>query len=100
VTQRTREIGIRLSLGASRGKVLGGVLADGMLLAGAGLVIGIFGAFGAGKILASLLHEVKPGDPPIIALTAVLLAGVAFAASWLPARRAAKLDPVKALRYE
>jgi predicted permease len=100
VRQRTREIGIRMSLGASRGRVLGQVLREGMRLALLGLVVGIAGALAAGRVLASLLSEVKPGDPLIFAATAGLLAAVALVACYLPARRAAKLDPMAALRYE
>jgi putative ABC transport system permease protein len=100
VTQRTREIGIRMSLGAGRGRVLGEVLLEGMRLALLGLAAGIAGAFAVGRILASLLHEVKPGDPLIFAATAGLLAAVALLACSLPARRAARLDPMIALRYE
>ena len=100
VTQRTREIGIRMSLGASRRQVLGEVLGQGARLALAGLAAGVAGALAAGRVVASLLHEVKPGDLPVLLLTAGLLMAVALAASWLPARRAAKLDPMTALRYE
>jgi predicted lysophospholipase L1 biosynthesis ABC-type transport system permease subunit len=100
VRQRTREIGIRMSLGASRGRVLGEVLREGMQLAVLGLAVGIAGAFAAGRVLASLLSEVKPGDPVIFVATAGLLAAVALVACYLPARRAAKLDPMTALRYE
>jgi putative ABC transport system permease protein len=100
VTQRTREIGIRMSLGASRARVLGEVLREGMRLAVLGLAAGIAGAFAVGRILASLLHEVKPGDPAIFLATAGLLAAVALIACYLPARRAARLDPMNALRYE
>jgi ABC-type antimicrobial peptide transport system permease subunit len=100
VTQRTREIGIRMSLGASRYRVLGDLLREGMTLALAGVALGAGGGFAAGKILASQLHEVKPGDPLVFAATAVLLAAVALVACYVPARRAAKLDPMKALRYE
>jgi len=100
VTQRTREIGIRMSLGASRVDVLGLVLKQGMRLAGIGFVLGLVGALAAGRLLSSSLHEVKPSDPAIIVLTAFCLGAVAFAACYLPARRAAKVDPMVALRYE
>jgi putative ABC transport system permease protein len=100
VTQRTREIGIRMSLGASRFRVLGDLLREGMTLALVGVAAGAGGAFAAGRLLASLLHEVKPGDPLIFAATALLLAAVALIACYVPARRAARLDPMKALRYE
>jgi putative ABC transport system permease protein len=100
VTQRTREIGIRMSLGASRGRVLAEVVREGMLLALAGFVLGIAGALGAGRVMESLLHEVKPRDPAIFAATATLLAVVTLLACYIPARRAARLDPVRALRYE
>jgi len=100
VTERTREIGIRMSLGASRGRVLGQVILEGMRLAVAGFAVGIAGALATGRVLASLLHEVKPGDPAIFAVTAGFLALVALAACYLPARRAARLDPMTALRYE
>jgi hypothetical protein len=64
------------------------------------LAVGVAGALAAGRVVASLLHEVKPGDLPVLLLTAGLLIAVALAASWLPARRAANLDPMTALRYE
>ncbi len=100
VTQRTREIGIRMSLGASRGRILAEVLRQAMALALVGFAAGIAGAIAAGRIFAGLLHEVKPGDPWTIAATACLLAAVALAACYIPARRAARLDPMNALRYE
>ena len=100
VTQRTREIGIRMSLGASRSDVLGLVLKQGMRLAGVGFALGLVGALAAGRLLSSLLHNVRPSDPGIIVLTALCLGTVAFAACYLPARRAAKVDPVVALRHE
>jgi len=71
-----------------------------MRLALLGLAVGIAGAFAVGRILASLLHEVKPDDPAIFIATAGLLAIVALIACYLPARRAARLDPMTALRYE
>jgi putative ABC transport system permease protein len=79
---------------------LGEVMREGMRLALLGLIAGIAGAFGVGRILASLLHEVKPGDPLIFIATAVLLAAVAMIACYVPARRAARLDPMTALRHE
>jgi predicted permease len=100
VTERTREIGIRISLGAGRGRVLGQVILEGMRLALVGFAVGIVGALAVGRVLASLLHEVKPGDPAIFAVTAGFLALVALLACYLPARRAAHLDPMTALRYE
>jgi predicted permease len=100
VTQRTREIGIRLSLGATRGRVLGHVLRDGMVLAAAGVLCGFAGALAAGRILAGMLHEVRPFEPTLFAATALLLAAIALAACYVPARRAARLDPMTALRYE
>ncbi|WP_321475250.1 ABC transporter permease [uncultured Paludibaculum sp.] len=100
VTQRTHEIGIRMSLGATRTRVLGDVLRQGMSLAFAGFALGLVGAFAAGRVMESLLHEVKPRDPVIFAGTAALLAVVTLLACLLPARRAARLDPIRALRYE
>lgn len=100
VTQRTREIGIRMSLGAGRTRVLGEVLREGMLLAFAGFVLGIAGALAAGSVMKSLLDEVTPRDPAIFAVTAVLLAAVTLLACYIPARRAARLEPMRALRYE
>ncbi|MFN7992302.1 MAG: ABC transporter permease [Bryobacteraceae bacterium] len=100
VTQRTREIGIRMSLGASRSRVLAEVLREGMLLAAAGFAVGIAGALAAGRLMESLLHELKPRDPAIFVATAVLLALVTLLACYIPARRAARLDPMRALRYE
>jgi putative ABC transport system permease protein len=80
--------------------VLRQVLREGMSLALVGLAAGIAGAFAAGRILANLLYEVKPGDPVIFIATAGLLAAVALVACYLPARRAARLEPMNALRYE
>ncbi|MGA2182369.1 MAG: ABC transporter permease [Bryobacteraceae bacterium] len=100
VTARTREIGIRMSLGASQARTLFGVLAEGMRLAAIGFVVGAAGAFAGGRVLSSLLHEVKPGDPVVFIATASFLAVVALTACYLPARRAARLDPMVALREE
>lgn len=100
VTQRTREIAIRMALGASRGRVLAGILGEGGRLALFGLIAGVMGALAAGRVQASLLTEVKPWDPVVIAGTAVTLAAVALIACFVPARRAARLEPTRALRYE
>jgi putative ABC transport system permease protein len=100
VTQRTREIGIRMSFGATRRHVLGDVLGKGMRLTLFGVAGGAAGAFAAGRILANLLREVRPSDPTIFIATAGLLAVVALVACYLPARRAARVDPMTALRYE
>jgi ABC-type antimicrobial peptide transport system permease subunit len=100
VTQRTREIGIRMSLGASRANVLTLILRQGMKLAVIGFAIGIAGALAAGRLLASLLHGVRPSDPAIIAATLASLAAIALLACYLPARRAAKVNPVVALRHD
>jgi hypothetical protein len=100
VTQRTREIGIRMSLGASRGLVLRQVLGEGMQLALLGFGLGIAGALAVGRVMASLLHDVKPNDPGVLAGTTLLLAIIALAACLIPARRAASLDPMKALRHD
>jgi predicted permease len=100
IRQRTREIGVRMSLGAGRGRVLGEMLWQGMRLVLLGIAVGTAGAFAARRVIESRLHEVKPGDPLVFAATAVLLAVVALVACYLPARRAAQLDPLSALRYE
>jgi ABC-type antimicrobial peptide transport system permease subunit len=89
-----------MALGASSGDVLRLVLRQGMTLAGIGLVLGLAGAIAASRLLSSMLFEVKPGDPLTYAGVAVLLGLVALAATYLPARRAARVDPLAALRIE
>jgi putative ABC transport system permease protein len=100
VSERTREVGIRMALGAGRGEVVALVLRHAMKLASIGIVIGVSAAFGLTRLMTTLLFEVRPGDPiTFVAVSATLLL-VALAASWLPARRASRVDPVEALRSE
>jgi putative ABC transport system permease protein len=97
VAQRTHEIGIRMALGAQRSDVLGLVVRQGMTLAAIGVVAGLAGAFSLTRVMASLLFNVRPDDPTTYLVISFLLIVVAFLACYLPARRAAKLDPVIAL---
>lgn len=100
VTQRTQEIGVRMALGAQPANVLAMVIGEGMLLAMAGIVAGVAGALALGRVLQSLLFEVKPTDPTTFATVAVLLAIIALLACYIPARRAMRIDPMVALRYD
>jgi predicted permease len=100
VTQRVREFGIRMALGARGRDVLTVVLRHGMKLIMIGLAIGLLGAFTATRAIRSFLYNVNPIDPLTYICVCLILAGVALLASYLPARRAAKIDPMEALRYE
>jgi len=100
VARRTHEIGVRLAIGARRRDVLGHVVGQALTLTAAGLAIGLAGAVALGRTLRSLLFDVAPADPWTLAAVAVLLGGVALLAGFLPARRAASLDPLSALRAE
>jgi putative ABC transport system permease protein len=100
VSQRTRELGIRLALGASPRAILAHVLGGGLRLAVAGALLGALGAYWTNRVLASELYEVSPTDPRVFAVVVLLLTAVVLLATWLPARRAARVDPVIALRAE
>jgi putative ABC transport system permease protein len=100
VAQRTREIGVRMALGASTTDVMKLVLVHGLVLAGTGVAVGLAGAFAATRVLSSMLFGLSSTDPATFAVVAVLLTAVAIAASVIPARRAIRVDPMIALRYE
>lgn len=100
MSQRTREFGVRLALGARPRNILVMVIREGMLLVVAGIAVGVGGALALGRVLGSLLFEVKPTDPATFVGVAIALALVALAACYVPARRAMKVDPMIALRYE
>jgi predicted permease len=100
VQQRAQEIGVRMALGASPQQVRRMVVIQGMQLALVGVVIGVASALGLTRLMSSLLYGVKPWDPVTIVLVAVLLSGVTLLATYLPARRASRVDPMVALRYE
>jgi ABC-type antimicrobial peptide transport system permease subunit len=100
VSQRTREIGIRGAIGASRGQIVALILKQGLWKAGVGLIVGLAGALALSRYMGSLLFEVTPWDPTVFAVVPLVLLLVAGVASWLPALRAAKVDPIVALRCD
>jgi predicted permease len=100
VSQRTNEIGIRMALGARPAQVLRMVLGEASWMAAIGVVAGVGGALALGRLIASMLYGLKSWDPATFAGSAMLLVVVALAASWIPARRAAGVDPMRALRHE
>jgi putative ABC transport system permease protein len=100
VTQRTGEIGVRLALGAEPGSVVRLIVRQGGIVAVAGITVGLAAALAGGRLIESLLYGVSPRDPGVLAGTTAVLLCVALLACWLPARRAALLNPLDALRTE
>ena len=100
VSQRTREIGIRTAIGASRRQIVGLVVCQGVTRTAIGLVLGLAAALLLGRFMAALLFNLKPTDPWTLVSVSVLQASIAVLASYLPARRAAGIDPIRALRIE
>jgi ABC-type antimicrobial peptide transport system permease subunit len=100
VQQRTTEIGIRVALGADQRRVRRMVVRDGMRVAAAGISIGTVAALALARLLAAFLFGVSPRDPAVFVAVPLVLSGVAVIALWVPARRAARLDPLVALRRE
>jgi ABC-type antimicrobial peptide transport system permease subunit len=100
VAGRTNEIGIRMALGAQRGNILWAVLRESLLLVLIGAALGLPAVIGATKLITSLLFGLTPADPVALALAITLMFAVSALASYIPARRAAKVDPMVALRYE
>lgn len=100
VSQRTQEIGVRMALGADRGRVSRMVLRQGLVLALVGLAFGLAGAFAVTRLLTSVLYGVSPTDPLTFGLVSLLLLAITLLASYYPARRAAAVQPLEALRYE
>ena len=100
VSQRTNEIGIRMALGAAQSTIFRLVVGQAMTLVAVSVVIGLIGAFAATRLLSSLLFGVGASDPFTFVAIVIIIAAVAFLASWLPARRAANVNPIVALRAE
>lgn len=100
VASRTSEIGIRMALGATKGNIMAMVLREGLVLTVVGLAVGLLLGLGVARISASLLYGVSPLDPVSIVMTMALLAATSLLAGYVPARRAARIDPMEALRYE
>jgi ABC-type antimicrobial peptide transport system permease subunit len=100
VSQRTREIGVRIALGATRSNVAGMVLREGLQLLGFGLLLGLLGAWSATRVMRSLLYSTSATDALSFVATSLTLFAVTLLACYIPARRATKVDPMVALRYE
>jgi ABC-type antimicrobial peptide transport system permease subunit len=100
VSQRTREIGVRSAIGASRAQIAGLIVRQGLWKGGIGVALGLIGAVLLSKSMTTLLFNVKPTDPKVYVVVSATLIGVALLASYLPARRASRIDPLVALRDE
>jgi putative ABC transport system permease protein len=100
VSRRTREIGLRLALGADRGDILRLVVGRGLLIGLAGVALGIPGALGIARLMRGMLYGIGPNDPLVFVSVAAMLVGLAAIASYVPARRAMRVDPVIALKHE
>ena len=100
VARRTQELGIRLALGTSANGVVRLVLAQGMQFAIGGIGLGLLSSLWLARVLGSMLYEVTPADPVTLVSAAILLLFIALLAAYLPARRASRIDPISALRYE
>lgn len=100
VSERRREIGIRMALGAAQGAVVQMIMRQGVAIAAAGLVLGLLGALALNRVMASLLFGVEPTDPATFLAVSATIVGVALVACFLPARRAAQVDPMVVLRDE
>jgi putative ABC transport system permease protein len=100
VAHRRRQVAIRMALGATRGQVLSSVLREALALAGVGILLGLIGSAMGVRVLAGLLYDTRPENASMFVLCSVVLLLTAFAASWIPAWRAANIDPIQALRTE
>jgi putative ABC transport system permease protein len=100
VVRRTPEMAVRMALGATPRQVVHTVTADGLRICLLGLAAGLAGAYALGRVMAGLLYQVRPDDPAILCGVAAVLLAAALAASWLPARRIGRIDPVASLRQE
>jgi putative ABC transport system permease protein len=100
VASRTRELGVRVALGATPRRLMSSVLTAGARLVGIGIAVGVAGAIAVGRLISSLLYGLTPTDAPTLASAIAIFALVGAAACWLPARRASRVDPIAALRAE